>query len=77
MSTQSRLRGSRGTPVRRMRGRASVRLGSVSSLDPAGETFTGLIPRPRDPGEYTVWARTCFGLADSPTCVRGAAGVTL
>lgn len=37
--------------------------------------ITGSLPTPATPGDYTVHARTCFGLADSPTCVTGSTDI--
>lgn len=39
--------------------------------------FTGSVAKPAAPGAYTVWAKTCFGKADEPTCVLGSKDITV
>lgn len=48
-----------------------------ATWDSSTSVFSGSLLAPPDPGAYTVWARTCFGLAQSPTCVLGSADVTV
>lgn len=39
--------------------------------------FSGTVARPAAAGEYTVWARTCFGKTEALTCVLGSSNVTV
>ncbi|MGH2691394.1 MAG: hypothetical protein ACRDHM_02715 [Actinomycetota bacterium] len=39
--------------------------------------FSGSVARPAAAGEYTVWARTCFGKAEALTCALGSSNVTV
>lgn len=39
--------------------------------------FSGSVARPATAGEYTVWARTCFGKSEALTCVLGSSNVTV
>ena len=50
---------------------------SRATFKPTPSTFTGSVARPGTPGDYTVWAQTCFGKTEAPTCVVGSLNVTV
>jgi hypothetical protein len=41
------------------------------------KSFNGTVPRPATPGAYAVWAQTCFGDGETPTCVLGSQDITV
>lgn len=48
-----------------------------AAWDPSTSRFSGLVSRPQESGSYTVWARTCFGIVEAPTCVEASTDVTV
>jgi hypothetical protein len=56
---------------------AASAFASNATFSHTTSAFSGTVPRPATAGEYTVWARTCFGKAEALTCVLGSSNVTV
>jgi hypothetical protein len=48
-----------------------------ATFNGTSKTFAGSVPKPANPGNYTVWAQTCFGDGYEPTCVVGSRDITI
>ena len=55
---------------------SKVQYNSGAAFNPATSKFTVTAPTPA-PGSYTVFVRSCFGLAEEPTCVKTTQPLTV
>jgi hypothetical protein len=51
--------------------------GTVATFNGVTGAFSGTLAKPAAAGAYTVWARTCFGKAEAPTCSVGTTDITV
>lgn len=56
---------------------SSVNFSATGTFNGTTGAFTGSVSKPGTAGAYTVYAKTCFGIADALTCAIGSSDVTV